>query len=101
MFPWNPFQERVFSLRKCILCRPSRGHISRTVSELVAKKEGKGNSLQSKKKSVEFGSYQGCRGFRIELRVGVEESSGKRLSGSGDSAVRVQRDSVVIGCKMQ
>jgi hypothetical protein len=25
--------------------------------------------------SVEFGSYQGCSGLRIELRVGVEESS--------------------------
>jgi hypothetical protein len=25
--------------------------------------------------SLEFGSYQGCSGFRIELRVGVEESS--------------------------
>jgi hypothetical protein len=24
--------------------------------------------------SLEFGSYQGCSGFRIELRVGVEES---------------------------
>jgi hypothetical protein len=39
--------------------------------------------------SVEFSSYQGCHGFRIELRAGVEESSGNRLSGSGDSAVRV------------
>jgi hypothetical protein len=36
-----------------------------------------------------FGSYQGCRGFRIELRVGIEESSGKRLSGGCDSVVRV------------
>jgi hypothetical protein len=32
MFPWNPFQERVFSLRMCLLCRPSRGHIFRTGS---------------------------------------------------------------------
>jgi hypothetical protein len=30
---------------------------------LVAKKEGKGNSLQSKKKSLEFGGYQGCSGY--------------------------------------
>jgi hypothetical protein len=55
----------------------------------------------SAEESPEFGSYQGCSGFRIELRVGVEESSGKRLSGGGDSVVRVQRDSVVIGCKVQ
>jgi hypothetical protein len=44
MFPWNPFQERVFSLRKCVLCRPSRGHIFRLVSELVSwwpRKEGR------------------------------------------------------------
>jgi hypothetical protein len=32
MFTWNPFQERVFSLRKCLLCRPSKGHIFRLVS---------------------------------------------------------------------
>jgi hypothetical protein len=44
----------------------------------------------SAEESVEFGRYQGCRGFRIELRVGVEESSGKRLSGSRDSAVESQ-----------
>jgi hypothetical protein len=42
-----------------------------------------------KEESPEFGSYQGCHGFRIELRVGVEESSGKRLSGGCDSVVRV------------
>jgi hypothetical protein len=34
MFPRNPFQERVFSLRRCLLYHPPRGHISRTVSEL-------------------------------------------------------------------
>jgi hypothetical protein len=42
MFPWNPFQEKGFSLRKCLLCRPSRGHIFRLVSDLVAKKGRKG-----------------------------------------------------------
>jgi hypothetical protein len=50
MFPWNPFQERVFSLRRCLLYHPCRGHISLTVlselvselSELVAKKGRKG-----------------------------------------------------------
>jgi hypothetical protein len=55
----------------------------------VAKKEGKWNSLESKKESLEFSSYQCCSGFRIELRVGIEESSGKRLSGGCDSVVRV------------
>jgi hypothetical protein len=46
MFPWNPFQERVISLRGCLLYHPSRGHISRIVlselSGLVAKKGRKG-----------------------------------------------------------
>jgi hypothetical protein len=45
MFPWNPFQERVFSLLKCLLYSLSKGHIFRTgseLSELVAQKGRKG-----------------------------------------------------------
>jgi hypothetical protein len=30
MFPRNPFRERVFSLRRCLLYHPSRGHIPRS-----------------------------------------------------------------------
>jgi hypothetical protein len=64
------------------------------VRELVAKERRERG--HRKEGNLEFGSYQGCRGFRIELRVGVEESSGKRLSGGCDpqSVVRIScRDS--------
>jgi hypothetical protein len=46
MFPWNPFQERIFSLRKCLLYRPSRGYISRTMRQKM------------KEENLEFGSNQ-------------------------------------------
>jgi hypothetical protein len=41
--------------------------------------------------SLEFGSYQSCSGFRIELRVGVKDSSGilrVELSGFRDEPVK-------------
>jgi hypothetical protein len=42
MFPWNPFQERLFSLRKCLLYSPSKGHIFRTGSWWVSWVGGQG-----------------------------------------------------------
>jgi hypothetical protein len=94
MFPWNPFQERVFSLRKSLLCRPSRGHIFQLVNEVSwwpRKKEG----------NLEFGSNQysvgkgcqksGCGGY-IDCRV-VMIYSVVNCKAEG-----VRRDSVVLGC---